>query len=297
MEFGSLLDSILTKGKKTMDEYVIFDAKVPKAEREAMDYILQHTHEPFDSLSSEFLERMFSECAYQQSLKPETRYKKVAAYRNYYDVQISGKKVISQKDWDDACQMAMKFREDPYLKDIFGTKSTDKKEYLYQLKFEVDYTLPSGLTVPVRIMPDLLIVNHEDKTIQYVDLKTSSDPGWSFAKENFIRFRYDLEASVYTDVLGQVLNSIPEYQDYSLLPVLFTDISRTDKVPVTWWYDPKAESQANGFCFESKGKTYQYTSWTNMLDEIIEYESTATPVPKYIRLDGPNDILSILSNQ
>ena len=37
MEFGSLFDSILTKGKKTLDDYAVVDFNVPDAEKKVLD--------------------------------------------------------------------------------------------------------------------------------------------------------------------------------------------------------------------------------------------------------------------
>lgn len=293
MEFGSLFDSILTRGKKTLDEYVVNETDVPNAEKKALDYILTCTTEHFDDLSPEFVTTLCDQCQYQSRLKAETRYQKLSAYKDYYETRLSGKKMVSKDDWDDALEMARVFRNDPYLKTIFGTKNTEDVEYIYQPQFCEDYMLDSGKTVQVKIMPDLLIVDHHNQTIQPVDLKTSTVPGWNF-KENFLKYRYDIQAHVYSDILALVLNKDPEYCEYGILPYLFTDISRSDKVPVTWVYPQNDESQANGFAFSIGDRTYTYKSWQTLLDEILAYEESKAKVPSYIRLDGPNDLLSIL---
>ena len=46
MEFGSLFDSILTRGKDTLNDYVVSDASVPEAERNALEYIASCTEAP-----------------------------------------------------------------------------------------------------------------------------------------------------------------------------------------------------------------------------------------------------------
>ena len=39
MEFGSLFDSILTKGRKTLDDYAVADFSVPPAEKGVLDIL------------------------------------------------------------------------------------------------------------------------------------------------------------------------------------------------------------------------------------------------------------------
>ena len=45
-------------------------------------------------------------------------------------------------------------------------------------------------------MPDLLIVNHENKTILPIDLKTSSHEEWDFPK-SFVQWNYQIQARLY----------------------------------------------------------------------------------------------------
>lgn len=296
MEFGSLFDSIMTRGRQTLEDYYVMDVSVPEAERKTLDYISTCTDSTmtFSGMTPKYIFEKANECGYQAKWGEEAKYKHLSPYADYYDVKKSGKKIVSQKDWDDAMDMARVFRNDDYLKTIFGTKNTKDIEYLYQLQFCEEVALASGKVVKVKIMPDLLVVNHKDKTIQPVDLKTSTNPGWSF-DENFVRMRYDLEASVYSDILSLVIDKDTDLLEYTILPYLFTDISRSDKVAVTFVYPQNDDSQRNGFCFTRDGKTYKYKSWMTLLDEILAYEETEAKVPTHISLDGPNNILDLLN--
>lgn len=294
MEFGSLFDSIITRGRQTLDDYAVMDISVPNAERQALDYLSTCTDKRFEDLDPQYIYDKCTECGYQKNWGAKAKYDHLSPYAEYYNTKLSGKKIVSREDWNDAMEMARVFRNDDYLKTIFGTKSTEDIEYLYQLQFCEDVLLPSGKQVSVKIMPDLLVIDHKNKTIQPVDLKTSTNPGWSF-DENFIRMRYDLEASVYSDIIALVIDKIPGYQDYTILPYLFTDISRTDKIPVTMLYPQNDESQQDGFCFTKDGKQYKYKSWMRLLDEIIAYEETQAKVPEHIKLGEPNNILDLLN--
>lgn len=290
MEFGTLFDSMVTKGKETLNEYIVADFSVPPAEKAVLDVLVTtSTCKHFDELSKWDVLKAADTTKYQPNYKPETRYKKISNFSDYYDAFHSGKKIVSKKDWDDAAQMYRIFREDEYLKTIFVTKNTEDIEYLYQPQFLVDYETEFHGMVKVKCMFDLLIVNHKEKTIRPVDLKTSSMPAYDFA-DHFVKMRYDIQADEYVDVLRLVIDKIPEYQDYTILPYLYTDISRTDMVPVTYEYDTTV-----GLSFTKGEKTYTYKRWNELLEEILEYEESHAVAPSYISVKGPNDLIEILS--
>lgn len=110
-----------------------------------------------------------------------------------------------------------------------------------------------------------------------------------------MEYKMDLQASVYTHVLQEVLAKDLDYRDYHILPYLFMDISRNDKVPATYIYDPQSRDQMSGLCYAKGDRVYQYKGWEDLLEEILEYEESQAKVPSYITTTGPNDLLSILS--
>lgn len=292
MEFGSLFDSILTRGKDTLNYYTVSDTCPPPGEKGVLDYLLTITDAPFYDVTSMDIQQAVQSCNYQPRWSYESQYKHLEAYKDYYEARRGNKKVVSTKDWEDAMEMARVFRSNPYLSQLFGTKSNKDIEYIYQSQFTAHMDIDEFRNVEVKIMPDLVVVNHVDKTIQPVDLKTSSVPAYDFA-ENFIKYRYDIQASLYTDVLEKVVSGDTVLSEYKILPYLFTDISRTDKQPVTYEYDPRSESQINGLSFGN----YNYKNWKTLLGEIIDYEETNAVVPSYIKTEEPNDLLSILNKK
>lgn len=293
MRFGSFFDCVLTRNADVDKEYVVVSATIPEAERKALDYISSKTDHAFDSLSKEFIDGCCKEAGYYPKWGADAHYSHLEPFKDYYSLLKSGKIIVSEKDWRDAIEMEAAFRNNEYLNSLFGTKNNDKIEYLYQLKFIV-YVNINGEKHKLKIMPDLLVVNHEDKTIQPVDLKTSTNPAYEFA-ESFVRMRYDLEASVYSDVLNVVKNNTEEYRDYAILPYIFVDISRSDKKPLSFIYDQNAPEQVDGFSFSKGDKTFRYKHWRVLLQEMIEYDRTNASIPNYIMEDKPNDILSLIN--
>ena len=293
MEFGSLFDSIITRGKETLNHYVVFDMSVPPAEKGVLDVLASNCTCPqFGDISISEVISFADQVGYQTRWGKDARYNHISAFEQYYNIIKSGKKMVSKEDWNDAMDMFQAFRNSPYLRELFGTKSTKDIEYIYQPQFLVDMPLPSGKVVKVKVMVDLIVVNHKEKTIQLVDLKTSAMPAYDFA-ENFVKYRYDIEAAVYTDVVEIVKSMDRDYDDYKILPFLFTDISRVDKVPVTYEYDPHGDSQIEGFTF----KDYHYKPYYQLLDEMVAYEEANAIVPSNIKMEEPNDMIAILNSR
>lgn len=296
MEFGSLVDTIMTKSRKEFDdEYVIDETGVtcPPAEREVFDKLLSMVvaNSCFDDLNHGIIFAAISQCDTfcSKYKKDDTRLAKLRESKDYYDLRRTGKKVVSKSDFEDAVDMSRALWTSDNTKDIFRKGEKDGVEYIYQVQFMESVMLNSEREVNVKIMPDLLIVDHNNMTVQPVDLKTSSVPGWQF-KDNFIKYRYDIQAELYTDIINLLLDKDPDYRQYEILPYIFADISRSDKVPVTYVYDPK-----DGFSFTRDGKEYKYKGWMELLDEILDYEEKQSKVPSYISLTEPNDLISILS--
>ena len=288
MEFGSLFDSFITKGKQTLNDYAVADFSVPPAEKGVLDYLATtSTISHFDEVEIQDVLNAAETVGYQSKWKPQTRYEKISNYSEYYDTLKSGKKLVSKADWDDAMEMYKVFREDPYLKKLFGTKNTDEIEYIYQAQFKT--TFNTGFeAIDVKIMPDLMVVNHKEKTIRLVDLKTSSMPAYDFP-EHFVKMRYDIQGELYTDVMKKIIADDEDYCSYTILPYLFVDISRADMVPVTYEID-----LSDGFSFTKGDKVYQYKGWKQLLVEILAYEANDAKVPEYITTASSNDLVEIL---
>jgi len=295
MRFGSLFDCMLTHGMDVDKEFVV-GIKVPDAERKVLDTLIQISDARYYiEVTDNELAKAIEMTGYQSRWKFDTQKAHIDPFAEYYNEAKSGKTIVTQEEWSDAFEMLKAVKTDEYLSKHFKKDIEDNVEYIYQAQFKTEYSPFGGKdTVEIKIMPDMLEVNHTEKTIQPWDVKTSSVPAYDFA-QHFVKFRYDIQASLYSDVLQAVINKIPEYQDYKILPYLFMDISRTDKVPVTYEYNPWSETQDGGLSFESNGRTIKYKGYRQLLEEIIEYETTMTKVPKYVTTTAPNDLVALLN--
>lgn len=286
MEFGSLVDAMVTRPDDIINEYAVSDTVPPPAEKKVLDALLTITNTPFMRVAEEEIKAAIDMAEYQKNWKFDTQYKHIVEYSEYYDIRRTGRKIVSSQDWLDAIDM----RNAIWTHPLAGTLFQHGDEFLYQIQFAKKIWLEAW-NVEIKAMLDLLKVDHKAKTLQPIDLKTSSTPGYDFAN-SFTRMRYDLQASLYTALLKEVIKDTEEYKDYTILPFLFIDISRQDKVPVVYSYDPNDESQLDGLAF----KEYKYKSWDSLLCEILSYEENEAVVPFNIRMDKePNNLLDLLN--
>ena len=295
MEFGSLFDAVITQGKKALDKYIVYDKDVPSAEQKVLDELPKYTTTTtLADVPDDTLIMVTKLCQYYPKWGIDAKRKHLEEYADYYTIACTGKKVVSSTDWNDVLEMEATFRSDPFLKELFGTANTKTKKYLYQKQYVINYTMDNGDVVPIKIMPDLIKIDHEKKEIQPTDLKTSSNPAYDF-KESFVKLRYDLQASLYSYVISVIASEDPELKDYTINPYLFVDISRTDKVPVTYVYDQNNESQKDGLSYTVGEKTYNYAGWQGILREIRAYQKANAKVPSYITTNEPNDLINLLN--
>lgn len=294
MEFGSIVDTLVTRPEDFDKEYVVDETSVSPAEKAVYDKLLEKTHVPYESISTADVLTAAQECGYYPKYKDDTKLARLADSSHYYDVRRTGCTPISKQDFEDAYQMADAIYHHKTLKEYFHHKDTDDIEYIYQAQFKLPYMWAEG-KVMMKMMADLLVVNHKDKTIQPIDLKTSSSPAFDF-KENFIKFRYDLQAAIYSDMLTIVCRNNKDYNDYKVLPFIFAVVSRSDKLPVAFKYDPYSESQSDGLTYTYNGKEYKNKYWRKLFEEILRYEAENAKVPDNIDEDNINDLESLLNN-
>lgn len=288
MAFGSLFDTIITRGEDFEKEYAVIDTCPPPAEKNVLDTLAELASGNFDLIPDSTIQEAISKCNYQGRLKYETQLAKLSTYKDYYNTISSGKTVVSSTDLNDAMEMAEALHNNEFSGKLFRHGEEDGIEYLYQLKFVVPATF-ANKHVEIKVMPDLVVVNHNDKTIQPVDLKTSSMPAHEWWDKNFIKYRYDIQAELYSDVIRVIKNKKDSaLNDYSILPYIFTDISRTDKEPVSYVYDP-TEPLSFG--------DYTYKGYRSLLSEMITYEEEHAKLPKYIKSTEANDIRALLNSK
>lgn len=294
MQRGSLIDAMITNGDKVNNDYVVMDNECPPAESGVLK-MLAHDMESatLDNVDDTTVVSYCNKCSYRTNLKDDTRVKKIREQAEYYSIYKLNRTPVSKEEWLDAMNTVDAFNNSQLMSDLFGNEESKDIEYLYQQKYRKDFEVGIDETIHVKAMLDLIIVNHKDKTIRPVDLKTSANPAYMF-KDNFLKYRYDIQAQLYTDMLVKVKNDSHVFAEYEVLPFQFAVISQSDNVPLLFEYNPYDGINDNGLQFVSKGKTYKYKRWDELAEEIMKYMRENATVPDGFRVDEVNSLNDML---
>lgn len=155
---------------------------------------------------------------YQPNWKIETKIAKVGEAWEYWDDlrAAEGKQVLSQEENDLISQIVMSIRSNSITAPYFIPQPY--QEILYQYPIYFSYN-----DIDCRALLDMVIIDHNKKTIQPIDIKTMGDQTLYFPKSLRQR-RYDIQAAFYTEALS----SKKVYDTYEILPFKFIVESTTN---------------------------------------------------------------------
>ena len=159
--------------------------------------------------------KAIKEHEYGKTWKDETRVNKVieACYPYWKELGLSsGKQILSKEEFT---------LIETIVKNILTSENTgryfrSKKETIFQLRIDFTY-----LDVDCKALLDMILIDHDKKIIQPIDIKTLSGYTTDFLKSLKVR-RYDIQAAWYTQALEQ------RFPDYRILPFKFIVESTTN---------------------------------------------------------------------
>ena len=132
----------------------------------------------------------------------------------------------------------------------------------------------------------LIIVNHKEKWVKPVDLKTSSHTEWDFYK-SFNDWRYDIQARLYWAIIRQNMDKDEYFKNFKLLDYDFIVVNRRTLTPLVWTCP---FTQALGTLTFGEGGHIKYRSPFEIGEELHYYLSSRPKVPMGISETGPNDL-------
>ena len=239
LTFGSMVDILITGSEEEFrEQFIVIDDPGLSDSLKEITQILYSLHKEdgkrFEELEDEELARVGKECNYYAGDKyANYRVKQIKENcKPYYNTLCiaEGKKVVSPEDVEDARRavQALKTCERTafYFADNDPFDTTIQR--FYQLKFKHRFE-----GVDYRCMMDLAVVDNEKKTIQPVDLKTSSHNEWEFPK-SFQQWLYIIQARLYWRILRAVMDENPVFKEYKLLPYKFIVVNRKNCKPMAW---------------------------------------------------------------
>lgn len=290
LTFGSAVDSIITGGQNEFDERFMV-AEFPSIP-DSIIKIVKSLYKQYAGENRSLLDisdnsiiRETESQGYQMNWKPETRAKVIKEKGSeYYNLLfVAGDRcILDTKTYQDVCNAVRALKESESTKFYFAEDNPfDDIERFYQLKFKGEF---DGITY--RNMADLIIVNHKEKWVKPVDLKTSSHTEWDFYK-SFVDWRYDIQARLYWAIIRQNMDKDEYFKDFKLLDYDFIVVNRRTLTPLVWTC---SFTQVLGTLTFGEGGHIKYRSPFEIGEELHYYLSSRPKVPKGISDTGANDL-------
>lgn len=291
LTFGSAVDSIITGGQEEFDERFMV-AEFPSIPDSIVKIIKSlykqyaGTYRSLLNIPDNSIIRETEAQNYQMNWKPETRAKVIKEKgTDYYNLLfVAGDRcIIDTQTYQDVVNAVRVLKESSSTKLYFADDNPFEPdiERLYQLKFKGEF---DGITY--RNMADLIIVNHKEKWVKPVDLKTSSHTEWDFYK-SFVDWRYDIQARLYWAIIRQNMDKDEYFKDFKLLDYDFIVVNKRTLTPLVW---NCPFTRAQGTLKFGKNDQIEMRSPFVIGKELNSYLTSRPKVPIGISETGTNDL-------
>lgn len=229
---GSLCDDMLFNKENLYEKYHFTDVVEPTASLKKLVDIINLNYTTIPTLE-EVDDIVVRNELWKSTKTLSTRRKNYdkEEFWNYLDLLFNhSDKIVVTDDLKVECEELVFILENfEYSKHYFNPP--EHIEIIPQFQFEIteeDYV--------IRGFFDMLYLDHKNKTIKIVDLKTGSGNSTEFYK-SFIKYRYYIQEAVYSSALAKLLQTeLKDYQDYEILDFEFLFIGK-DKIPVVYKCD------------------------------------------------------------
>lgn len=291
LTFGSAVDSIITGGYEEFNErFIVADfPTVPDSIVPIVKSLFELNYGIYSSLSEipdNVVIATAEQYKYQPNWRPETRAKVIKEKGSeYYNLMYlaGGRTILTTSTYEDVQNAVNVLKTSESTKVFFQEDSPEEPyiERLYQLKF-----INTIGNVTYRCMADLIVVNHKEKWILPVDLKTSGKPEWDFYK-SFIDWRYDIQARLYWSIIRSVMDKDEYFKDFKLLDYKFIVVNRKTLIPLKW---ECPFTQTKGTLKFGKNGQIELRNPFEIGEELNKYLNSSSTVPNGIELNGSNNI-------
>lgn len=291
LTFGSAVDSIITGDQKEFDERFMV-AEFPSIPDSIVKIVKSlfkqcgNSYRTIIAIPDNIVIAETENQNYQMNWKPETRVKVIKEKgADYYNLLfVAGNRcIINTQTYQDVISAVKVLRESKATKFYFAEDNPFEPdiERLYQLKFKGEF---NGITY--RNMADLIIVNHKEKWVKPVDLKTSSHAEWDFYK-SFVDWRYDIQARLYWAIIRQNMDKDEYFKEFQLLDYNFIVVNKRTLTPLVW--DCPFTQAAGTLCFGEGGHIKMRHPFT-IGEELHYYLFSRPKVPNGISDVKANDL-------
>lgn len=237
LTFGSVVDKMITEPQRFDDCFMV----MPNASKDTIEYMtaLSDTfgdkYQHLLNIPAEELSAKLKELGFYPADKwsVEKRVSDFMAKHNpdIYNVIATNrnKTFITAEMFEEAKRCNETLRENKATKYYLEKDDimSQKKRY-FQLKFATEIN-----GVHYKCMLDEVIVDYENKTIEPIDYKTSSNYEYEFPV-SFIKYKYYIQARLYSRILKVILSKDEDFKDFEILPFKFIVINKETLSPLVW---------------------------------------------------------------
>jgi len=258
LDFGSLVDDMLQPDFKITDKYYVFDGEKPTAMLGILcEYLVEHLKKVDYKDLNDFILESIKQLGLWKTTKDDVKLlAKYTEQAHDYVVAMTestGKTLVTNLLVQEAEELVSVLKTHEFSRDfILGDL-----EYQVEVNFEIgNFKFLSFL--------DYIKIDHVNKTIRGIDLKTGSKPVGDFMT-NFVKYRYYLQGQIYKMALYNyaIDNNLEEYE---ILPFQFLYCGRYEKIPTFIEMSIKwEEASLNGFTTTSG---YKYKGLYDLIDSI-----------------------------
>lgn len=293
LTFGSAVDAWITGGEEEFtSRFTVanFNTAADSTVRGIILSLYKEFKDIFPSLSDipvEIKLKKLNESSFHLNWKDPTRLAKLDLGSDYYDFlsQCEGKTVLSDNEFYSVQNAVEALKTSDATSYYFGDND-DGRDRFYQLKFK---TTLNG--IEYKCMFDELICCHETKTIQPVDLKTSSHHEYEFYL-SFKQWLYSHQSRLYSRILQDIISKDDYFKDFTILPYHFIVVNKFDLNPLVWVFK---DSFKRGDLIYGKNKNIIIRDPEDIGAELTYYLQNNVSVPIGIKTNEPNDIIDFLN--
>lgn len=237
LRFGSLVDCLMTEPEMIPERFCIRNFTSPSDQIiSAMLYIYDTMPDArtFMYVPDDLKLEGAAHAEYGKTWLNTTVLKKLNDNASYYTYlqEAEGKTLVSHTDFKTAEECVHILKTHPFTEKYMGDGDPFEEgiERINQLKFKSAYD-----NTLIRCMFDRIIVNHKDKTIQPIDLKTTGKAEKKF-EGSVLDWDYYIQAGMYSQILLDVISQDDYFKDFTILPFKFVVINRYRRKPQVWTY-------------------------------------------------------------
>lgn len=295
LTFGSATDSIITGGIDEFNErfIVLTFPPISDALKQIATLLFSRynlVHRSLDTMSDEDLAQVGAECNFYANDKYRNyRVKLIREGCNeYYKLMFAsqGKTILDNETYQEVCNAVRVLKESKSTQFYFADNNPFEPsiERFYQLKFK---TTLNG--IDYRCMFDELVIFHDTKEIQPLDLKTSckkSDREWDFPT-HYIEWNYQIQNRLYVRILQDVISKDDYYKDYKILPYKDIIIFKGSNTPLVWDIPFTFEK---GTLYFGKNGQIEMKDPEDIGKQLNYYLSSRPIVPNGIKINESNSL-------